>query len=219
MNKKLQKKVKDAYVEIVNHRELDLPTEAEIEEVMPLPEDLRKRIEEKAEREKKYVYIWGKRISKAVIIILAILVTGMTVYAMVKSRFIYRIFEKNTTISTIEEEMEKGEEYLNSIYYPKYTLDFKIVSNEQLDASVFTLYQNNQGETFTFLQQVIQTQYNYDNETDEESVVVDNVEAVCFSKHGETTLIWVQYGYLYELHAPEKYKEDLIKIAESLEKE
>lgn len=115
--------------------------------------------------------------------------------------------------------MEKGDEYLEHIYYPEYTLDFELVSNEQMDASVFSLYQNDQGETFTFLQQVIQTQYNYDNETEEEKVVVNDVEAVRITKYGETTLLWVQYGYLYELHAPEKYKEDLINIAESLKRQ
>jgi len=218
MNKSLKQKVINAYEEIIEHREFALPTEAEIKGAMPLPDDFKAKLQERAKRDKKYIEIWGKRISKAAIIILIILMTGLTVYAVMQSKFFYKIFKRNTVVSTIGEEMQKGEEHLNHLYYPAYLLDFEMDDTISTDTAVYTMYSNEKGEAITFMQQVIQTQLLFDNEdTAEEKVAVNGVEAIRFTKHGETTLIWCEYGYLYELNVPEKYREELIRMAESLE--
>jgi len=218
MNKSLKEKVAHIYKEITDHREFILPTEEEVKAAMPLPDDFKKKLQEKVERDKKYIVIWGKRISKAAIVILFILMTGLTVYAVIQSKFFYKISKHNTVVSTIEEEMHKGEEYLNHLYYPVYLLDFEMDDTIYTDTAVYTMYSNGKGEVITFIQQVIQTQLLFDNEdTVEEKVVVNGVEAIQFTKHGETTLIWCEYGYLYELNVPEKYRKELIHMAESLE--
>lgn len=218
MNKPLRERIIKVYEEIVEHREFDLPTEDALKEVMPLPEDFKEKLKQRAKREKKYVYIWGKQISKVAIFIFLLLMTGISVYAMVKTKFIYRIFKQNTVISTFEEEMQSGEEYLEHIYYPQETLDFEMDSTTKMDTSIITLYSNPAGETLTFIQQVIQTQYLFDNEhTKEERVVLNGVEAIRFVKNGEVTLIWCSDGYLYELNAPEQYLEQITDIAGSLE--
>jgi len=218
MNKSLKEKVAHAYKEITDHREFILPMEEEVKAAMPLPDDFKKKLQEKVERDKKYIVIWGKRISKAVIAILIILMTGLTVYAVIQSKLFYKIFKHNTVVSTIEEEMQKGEEYLNHLYYPDYLLDFEMDDTIYTDTAVYTMYSNGKGEVITFIQQVIQTQLLFDNEdTVEEKVAVNGVEAIQFTKHGETTLIWCEYGYLYELNVPEKYRKELIHMAESLE--
>jgi len=218
MNKSLKQKVINAYEEIIEHREFALPTEAEIKEAMPLPADFKEKLQGRIKRDQRYVVIWGKRISKAAIVILIILMTGITVYAFIQSKFFYEIFKINTVVSTIEEEMQNGEEYLNHLYYPTYLLDFEVDNTIYEDTAVYTMYSNAKGETITYIQQVIQTQLLFDNEdTVEEKIAVNGVEAILFTKHAETTLIWCEYGYLYELNVPEKYREELIRMAESLE--
>jgi len=92
MNKSLKEKVAHAYKEITDHREFILPTEEEVKAAMPLPDDFKKTLQEKVERDKKYIVIWGKRISKAAIVILIILMTGLTVYAVIQSKLFYKIF-------------------------------------------------------------------------------------------------------------------------------
>lgn len=73
-------------------------------------------------------------------------------------------------------------------------------------------------ETVAYIQQTIQAQYSFDNEgTVEEKVEIAGVEGVRFVKHGEVTLIWCSYGYIFELNAPEQYVEEIINIAESIE--
>ena len=217
MNRSLKDKVKGAYKEIANNRQLLLPMESEIKGVMPLPTDFRKRVEEGVEWDKKYVRIWGKRISKVAIFILIIMVTGLTVYAVVQSKFFFEIFDQNTEISTIEDEMEKGKASIEEFYYPADTADFRLVDKVQDDLQALAVYENEDGEMFTFLQNAIQTRYLYDNEyTDEDRVSVNNVEAILFDKHGEITLIWCENGYLFELSMPAKYEGHVVEIAESL---
>lgn len=218
MNKSFRAKVKRAYEDIVEQREFKLPSESEVEEAMPLPIDFKEKIIEGVERDKRYVLIWGKRVSKVAIIILAIIFTGLTVYAALQTKFFYRIFKRNTEISTIDEEMKSGKPEIRDCYYPTYIGEFEVVETTMAELQVLTVYQNKKNETIIFLQQAIQTQYSYDNEyTNEERVNVNQVEAIEFSKHGETTLIWCEQGYLFELHAPDSYKDIVTKIAESIE--
>lgn len=218
MDRSLRQKVSRTYGELVQQREFDLPGEEEVKEAMPLPVDFREQIMIRKRRDEKYIIVWGRRVSKVAVLIIALLATGVTVYAVWRTRLLFKIFERNTAISSIEEELESGREYLDHIYYPVETMGFEIEDQVQMGTQLFTTYRNGVGETLTFLQQVIQTQYLFDNEnTEEESVEVGGGEAVCFSKYGESTLIWCEHGYLFELTAPDRYRDNLISIAESLE--
>ena len=177
MTNSLQEKIIKAYESAVELRNFDIPTEREIKEVMPLPDNFKKRVEKIVGWERRYIYLWGNRISKVAVVIILLFMTGITVYAVVKSKFFYQIFQHNTEVSIVEEEMIQGEEYIKDVYYPSETLDFKQDSVLELDTSIIAIYKNPKAETITYIQQVIQAQYSYDNEsTAEQKVEVAGVE-------------------------------------------
>lgn len=56
-------------------------------------------------------------------------------------------------------------------------MGFELENQVQMDTQMLTTYRNEAGETFTFLQQAIQTQYLFDNQnTEEEKVEVGGVD-------------------------------------------
>ena len=216
MNKEFENKVREALNELIGYQIDTVPQDDEIKKLLEFSKEFENR--RLYNLDKKFVYIGMRAIKKAVIIIVivAALAGTMTAYACYKI-FIERVNEKNTDIKILdqEEQAEMEQKYLPSYLPEGYSQQDMMVYGD----SVVTLF-TNQNFQITLRQQKIVGEASVDNEdTEQETVYVNGIEAKYGLKHGEAVLIFTDGTYLFILDTTDTSitKEELISIAESLE--
>lgn len=169
----------------------------------------------------RYVYISGKAFSKVFIgILIGVILTGsVTVYAVFKI-FQTKVNEKNTDISIDDGEYNREKIVMN--YTPSFIpKDFEEVERSNFETSRFVRYGDHAYDIF-FRQELTVSQGQIDNEeTEEERIMIDGIEAIYFEKHQEKTLLYSNYGYVFYIdsNSPNVTKDDLVKMAESIMEE
>ena len=220
MDKKLRQDVKAALGILVENAEYNIPEEAVLEQMYGkcLGEDFKQRLDELIRKRKRYVFVFGRYISKVAILVLVLLLFCTTAYAVYRTKLLYKIFERNTNVSNEAYEMEAGNELIEEVYIPSLLDDYELIDNIILDNYSQQVFSGENGY-ITLIQQASIAQYNMDNEdVQAEEVIIHYSTGIQFVKNGEITIIWSEYGYLFELYAPEQVDlEVLVKIAESLQ--
>lgn len=170
---------------------------------------------------KKYLYISGKAFSKLIAgIIVSFLIAGsITAYAVFRALQTH-INEKNTDISMNTETQEKAN--ITERVFPKYVPNnFKETERSLLQDSTVIRYSDGNSDV-TFRQELATSEGQIDNEDTVESVeVINGIEAIFFEKHGEKTIIFTKYGYLFYIDSNSSFitKEELVKMAKSVKQE
>lgn len=170
---------------------------------------------------KKYVYIWKRAFSKLLILLIFILIlaSSITVYAVFQI-IQMKVNEKNTDISIEEIENEKNK--IEEIYTPTYLpRNYNEVGREFYNTENIFLYSNGVQDIF-FRQEIPASDTHIDNEdTEQEKIRINGMESIYMEKHGERLLIYPNYGYVFyiDTNSHEVTKNDLVIIAESIEKE
>jgi len=236
MNKKFEELIKDTWAEVINEHEMTaMPHEDEFENQLEFScefeEKLNERLEKigqedtvasKEEFNRKHIFIRKHAFSRAAVylsIIAVILISTITVYGY-KSDLIRRIFDTTTDISLIYDP-EKMKDEIDIVYSPGYIPEgYEMIFNDKVLTRVLTRYANSNTDEIVLGQYSSRNITSIDNEdTLEEDVTINGNEGIYTLKHGQHTLIWSDYGYLFNLIAtdPEITKEELIKIAESIQ--
>lgn len=170
--------------------------------------------------QKKFIYVFGKGISKVaiLIVVLILLTSSFSAYA------IYQVFtqyvrEKNTNI---ELEPEQIKDKISDYYYPAYLPNgFKKIEEFKYDDEVIIHYTDEISDIF-YRQELSQYKSQIDNEeTLQESIEINGKQAIYIEKHGEKLLIYDQFGYVFcvDSNSVNVTKDELIKIVNSIEKE
>lgn len=213
------KRIKEAWEIIVDERSDTIPREEELKDSLyfskEFPEQRTRHLPE------KFIYIRGKTFSKLVvcIVILIILASSVTVYAVVQM-LERHINDINTDIRLSREDIEKTE--IEDRYFPVYIpLQSYIAKKDITDNTTIVEYTDGHRE-ICFRQELSTGEGSFDNEnTDESLLTINGAEAVYFEKHNEKTLIFSEYGYVFyiDTNSEDITKEQLIHMAESIEKE
>lgn len=213
------KHIKEVWEFIVENRPDKIPSEEEIKSYMhfstKFPAIQIKNIP------RKYFYISGKVVSKLFVLlaVIILLASTITVYAVIQV-LQKHINERNTDISMEMQDDDKEE--IVTRYYPFYVPEnyYEIEKEITKNTSIIE-YSDGNHNIIHFRQELPTSQGSFDNEkTEENLVVINGVEAIYFEKHGEKTIIFSQFGYVFYIDTnPNITKEQLIKMAKSIKKE
>lgn len=213
------KYIKQVWETIIEKRPDNLPSEEELRQNLhfsqTFPEQKTKNLP------KKFFYISGKTVSKALVYILILLLfTGsITVYAVVQI-IEWHVNEKNTDISLDMNDTDNIE--IQDRYFPSYIPeDYHEVEKTITDNSTIMRYTDGIHNIY-FRQELPTGEGSFDNENTSESIfTINGAEAVYFEKNREQTLIFSEFNYVFYIDADseEIKKEQLIEIAKSMKKE
>lgn len=214
-----EKSIKEAWEIIIETRPDSVPSEEELRNSLFFSEKFPEKKTKKLP--KKFFYISGKIISKLVvyIIIILLLAGSITAYAVV--RFLQReVNEKNTDISLDEKQIQNTE--MKDRYFPSYLPESYIEVERQLtDNSTIVHYADGTYNIY-FRQELPTSEGSIDNEnTDESFFTIEEAEVIYTEKHGEKTLIFSVFGYLFyiDTNAENLTKEQLMQMADSIRRE
>lgn len=213
------KHIKEVWENIIEKRPDNLPSEEELQQNLhfskTFPEQKTKNLP------KKFFYISGKTVSKALVYILILLLfTGsITVYAVVQI-IQWHINEKNTDISL--DMNDTNHVKIQDRYFPTYIPeDYHEAEKTLTDNSTITRYIDGIHNIY-FRQELPTGEGSFDNENTSESIfTINGAEAVYFSKNREKTLIFSEFNYVFyiDTDSEEITKEQLTEIAKSIKKE
>lgn len=213
------KSIKEAWEIIIETRLDSVPSEEELRSSLFFSEKFPEKKTKKLP--KKFFYISGKIISKLVlyIIIILLLAGSITAYAVVQ--FLQReIHEKNTDISLDKKQIQNIE--MQDRYFPSYLPEnYYEVERQLTDNSTIVHYANGTYNIY-FRQELPTSEGSIDNENTNESLfTIEEAEVIYTEKHGEKTLIFSVFGYLFyiDTNAENMTKEQLMQMAGSIRKE
>lgn len=214
------KAIKEAFKEITKQQKKVENKQEEHEFSADFYEKTLKLIEETKRKEKKSIHLFGKQISKVAVVIIILLILGGTVYAAATNMdFIFEFFGINVSLRTPLESSADMKMELDDIYSIEIE-GFILQSQEKNENTIcVTTYEDAKGELLILTQQV-EAVMNIDSEnTLETEIEVNNSMGYYSVKNDQSTLLWPEYGYVFEItrYPAISYKE-MQEIAVSIKK-
>lgn len=213
--------LKEAWKLIVDTRQDPLPSEYELSQTSPFTNSF--PLQKIQKLPYKFIYINGKAFSKllVVIIMISILASSITAYAVVRI-FQKHVNTKNTDVSIEDQNINSKIQKIEERYLPsQLPVNFKEVESNYTDNSTSIYYSDGYYNLY-FRQDLSSSVGSFDNEdTIENVVIINGIEAIYIEKHEEKSLIFSNNGYIFYLDTDSKdiSKNQLVEIAQSVQKE
>lgn len=210
--------IKEAWESVVEYRPDTVPSEKEVQQTLFFTKDFPE--EQTKDLPKRFLYISGRTVSKfcLFILIVALLASTVTVYAVVRLLRLH-INDKNTDVSVIMEDAEATG--IENKYYPFYLPSRFYFEEENVTGNSIIIRYTDGYSNIYFRQELPTSEGSFDNENTNESLfMINGKEAVYTEKCDEKTLIFAEFGYVFYIDSNSENvsKEQLIKIAESIER-
>lgn len=203
MNKKNDRDIKHAFHIVFEHKMWRVPETTHNE----LSQDFREKLEEKIS---KSFYLFNRPVSKIAVLITMIFLTIILAACaiLIDDIFVHR-GPKNNDIG------------LNSEIRQETISETFIIDGTLVKRTVESTWIETEYDGYILTQYVGSTGINLDNEdTAEVPCMINDTQGMISEKNDDITIIWGQYGYIFELYSSGKTtKDNLVKIAASLQPE
>lgn len=162
----------------------------------------------------------SRRIVIALIAILVLLSSVMSAYAFKKPivDFIIKKYEEYSSYRVDKDTVQFSTETINDSivqeYIPTNIPNNFLQSDSYNDGySLFILWNDSDGNSIEFYQEVISTQANLNTEnTDLKQITIEDKNYYTYTKESMTSYLWYQYGYYFILNVPESFSIQEVSI-------
>ena len=217
--------LKKALAVIAEEEAAKLPSEEECADVT-FSEEFERKMEKLIRFQKKPYYSYVNTVGKRVAcIILAILIAFTTVTFSVKAlreavlEFFVETFEKFSIVGFNEEDLDNSLDHIETYYAPTYIPEGYELEYDKKSSNIRCIKYVFGNNYIYFTQRCINnSDYYIDTETSKTELVYINKHIGYYiDKNGNVALYWSDNYYEYSIAISDSYKDQIIKIAESVE--
>ena len=165
-----------------------------------------------------------KRISRvliAAIVAIIIMITGLMSVSASRERiieFVENIFSQYTQIELSKDSPPTPDTIETAYTIGSIPKEFKLKEYNVNETNVFAIWTNSKGEEIVFSQDILDSEISIDNEHNYERLMINGFPAYKSTNTSNSFITWCNGNYWYTISVPINYKDELIIMAESIQK-
>ena len=165
-----------------------------------------------------------RKISKALIaaiIAIIVLFTGLMSVSASREKiieFVENVLSQYTQLELSEDSPEIPDTIETAYTISNIPEGFKLKQYVLEETGVFAIWQNDKGEEIVLRQDILNADFSIDNESKYEKTTINGYPAYIYGDKLTHFISWSDGEYWFTIHAPTRYKNNLLNMAENISK-